>query len=56
MKKEYMKPVTDIYLVAPSTVLADSMNAGDQTNPTMAPEFDDFDDIMSLQSGDLFSL
>ena len=56
MKKEYMKPVMDIYLVSPSPLLAGSLNAGDQNDPTMAPEFDGFDEIMSLQSDDPLNL
>ena len=37
-------------------LLAGSLNAGDQNNPTMAPEFDGFDEIMSLQGDDPFNL
>ena len=40
MKKEYITPEISIYLLAKPELLAGSMLAGDQGNPTMAPEFD----------------
>ena len=45
MKKDYQKPEIEVYLVSPSELLAGSMNAGDQQDPTMAPEFDIYEDL-----------
>ena len=48
MKKKYLNPVMDIYAVHPSTLLAGSLLAGDQSDPTMATELD----TESLFAGD----
>ena len=44
MKKTYIEPEVSLFEVSFASLLAGSLNADDQSDPTMAPMFnDDFD-------------
>ena len=50
MKKSYIKPEMMVYHLHSMQILAGSINAGDQTDPSMAPLFgEEFEMIPGLE-------
>ena len=60
MKKEYIIPEISIYPLSTSELLAGSLPAGGQANPTMAPELDLesllLDDELAIPGNDFVNL
>ena len=51
MKKQYIKPTMEVYLIEPSELLAGSMGPNGQQDPSMAPVFDD--DVFTSPTDDI---
>ena len=51
MKKQYIKPTMEVYLIEPSELLAGSMGPNGQQDPSMAPMFDD--DVFTSPTDDI---